>query len=286
MKLRLLTAVIGLPLIIVILVFSHTLVLPIAVSILAAISVWEVLGCIGVRKYPSVTIPSMLLAGAVVFATRYGVIATERSSYVLAIFASIAFVYIFYLMCIAVVSKGTKTMADMTLAAVMTLYITIGFASMVMLRDIRSGENDVGAWLFALVFIGAWIPDSAAYFVGRALGKHKLIPDVSPKKTVEGAIGGVIFGGIAFVVTGLIANSVAHFESHYISLAVTGVVVAVVSIFGDLIASLIKRQYGIKDYGELFPGHGGVMDRFDSIIAIAPFLMMLCSHPDIFALLM
>ncbi len=286
MKLRMLTTVIGLPVVIVVLVFSHTLVLPIAVSIFAAIGVWEMLGCIGVRKYPAVTIPSIILAGVVVFATRYGVIAADRSSYVLAIFASIAFVYIFYLMCLAVVSKGTKTMSDMTLAAVMTLYITVGFASMVLLRDMRSGENDVGAWLFALVFIGAWIPDSAAYFVGRAFGRHKLIPDVSPKKTVEGAIGGVIFGGVAFVVTGLIASKTVGFEPHYISLAAAGIVVAVVSIFGDLIASLIKRQYGIKDYGKIFPGHGGVMDRFDSIMAIAPFLMMVCSHPDIFALLM
>ena len=286
MKQRMLTTVVGLPLVIVVLLFSHTIVLPIAVSLCAAIGVWEMLGCIGVRKYPSVTVPSVLLAFALVFATRYGIIAAERSSYVLAIFASVAFIYIFYLMCIAVVSKGAKTMADMTLTAVMTLYITVGFASMIMLRDMRSGENDVGAWLFALVFVGAWIPDSAAYFVGRAFGKHKLIPDVSPKKTVEGAVGGIIFGGIAFAAVGLIASRTVGFEPRYVSLAVAGVAIAIVSIFGDLIASLIKRQYGIKDYGKLFPGHGGVMDRFDSILAIAPFLMMACSHPDIFALIM
>ena len=190
----------------------------------------------------------------------------------------------FYLMVLAVVSRGTKTVGDMALTAVTTLYITVGFSSIILLRDLRSGENDIGLWLFALVFVGAWIPDGAGYFVGRAIGKHKLIPDVSPKKTVEGAVGGVVFGGISFVVCGLIADITGTAEPLYIQLAVTGLVVAVVSIFGDLIASLIKRQYGIKDYGKLFPGHGGVMDRFDSIIAIAPFLMIVCSHPEFFAL--
>ncbi len=286
MKQRIITAVLLLPLAVVVLIFSHTVVLPIVAAIFAAVGVFEMLGCIGVRKYPSVTVPSVLVSAAVVFSARYGVLAAERSSYVLALFATLAFVYIFYLMCVAVVSKGTKTIGDMALAAVMTLYITVGFTSLIVLRDVRSGENDIGAWLFTLVLVGAWIPDSAAYFVGRAFGKHKLIPDVSPKKTVEGAIGGVIFGGIAFVVTGFIASRAVGFEPHYLQLALAGLVVAVVSIFGDLIASLVKRQYGIKDYGKIFPGHGGVMDRFDSIIAIAPVLMLACSHPDIFSLLM
>ncbi len=280
MKQRILTTVVGLPIVIVVLLFSHTVVLPIVISLFAAIGVFEMLGCIGVRNKLSVSIPSILVAAAVTFAARYGVAASERSSYVLSIFAAIAFIYIFYLMAIAVVSKGTKSISDMMLTAVTTLYITVGFSSMILLRDIES----IGIWMFALVFVGAWVPDGAGYFCGRAFGKHKLIPDVSPKKTVEGAIGGVFFGGVAFVVCGVIAGATNAAEPQYIQLAITGLVIAVVSIFGDLIASLIKRQYGIKDYGKLFPGHGGVMDRFDSILAIAPFLMMVCSHPDIFAL--
>lgn len=280
MKQRILTTVVGLPIVVVVLVFSHTVVLPIAIALFSAIGVYEMLGCIGVRKKLSVSIPSVLVAAAVTFVARYGVAASERSSYVLSLFAAIAFIYIFYMMAIAVVSKGTKSISDMMLTAVTTLYITVGFSSMILLRDVER----IGIWMFALVFIGAWIPDGAGYFCGRAFGKHKLIPDVSPKKTVEGAIGGVIFGGIAFVVCGLIAGVVGAAEPQYFQLAITGLVIAVVSIFGDLIASLIKRQYGIKDYGKLFPGHGGVMDRFDSIIAIAPFLMMVCSHPDIFTL--
>ena len=200
MKLRILTAVIGIPIVVVVLLFSDTIVLPFAVALFSSVGVFEMLGCIGVRKKLEVTIPAMLFAAAMPFATRYGVGALERSSYFMAVFASIAFVFMFYLMVLAVISKGTKTIGDMALTAVTTIYITVGFTAIVLLRDLRSAENDIGLWLFALVFVGAWIPDAAAYFCGRAFGKHKLIPDVSPKKTVEGAIGGIIFGGIAFVV--------------------------------------------------------------------------------------
>ncbi len=284
MKLRVLTAVIGIPIVLVVLLFSDTVVLPFAIALFAAVGEFEMLGCIGLRKKLEVAIPSLIFAAGVPFAARYVVIASERSSYFLAIFAVISFIYMFYLMCLAVVSKGTKALKDMALCAVTTMYITVGFASIVLLRDVTLGAVDYGFYLFILIFVGAWVPDAAGYFCGRAFGRHKLIPDVSPKKTIEGAIGGVIFGGIAFVVFGAVIGAMGIAEPNYLSLALTGVIVAIMSIFGDLIASLIKRQYGIKDYGKLFPGHGGVMDRFDSIIAIAPFLMIICSHPSIFSL--
>ncbi len=284
MKQRVITAIVGIPVVLVVLMFSNTIVLPFVIGLFAAVGEFEMLGCLGLRKKPSVTVPSILFVGIVPFATRYVVTALERTSYFLAVFAAVSFVYMFYLMCLAVVSKGTKSIGDMALCAMTAMYITSGFSAMILLRDVRLGESDLGFYLFMLVFIGAWIPDAAGYFCGRAFGKHKLIPDVSPKKTVEGAVGGVLFGGIFFALFGLIVGCLGVAEPNYISLAVSGVVIAVISIFGDLIASLIKRQYGIKDYGKLFPGHGGVMDRFDSILAIAPFLMMICSHPAIFSL--
>ena len=284
MKLRILTAVVGIPLVVAVLLYSHTLVMPIALALFCAIGVFEMLGCIGQRKKLEITIPSLLFAAIVPFLTRYIVNFSARNSYFLAVFGVAAFIYMFYLMSLAVVSKGTMTIGDMTLTAATSMYITVGFSSMVMLRDMSYNENNFGFYLFMLIFIGAWVPDCAGYFCGRAFGRHKLIPDVSPKKTVEGAVGGVIFGGISFAAFGAVISAANLGEPRYLSLALTGCVVAVVSIFGDLIASLIKRQYGIKDYGKLFPGHGGVMDRFDSIIAISPFLLMICSHPDIFRL--
>ena len=135
-----------------------------------------------------------------------------------------------------------------------------------------------------LVLCFAWGGDTCAYFAGRAFGKHKLCPKVSPKKTVEGAIGGVLgtmlFGVVITVAYSLIADRTEAFTqsnigvSMYLIIALLGVVAAVLGIYGDLFASVVKRQCGIKDYGTIFPGHGGILDRFDSVMFIAPFVSM------------
>lgn len=284
MLLRILTGVVGLPLLIPFFMFSDTIVFPSVIALFSAIGVFEMLGCLGVRRKLEITIPSLLVTAIVPFGARYIVYFTDKKTYFLTVFGVLAFIYMFYLMSLAVVSKGTKTISDMALTFATNLYITVGFSSIVMLHDINYGDTAHGRYMYILIFVGAWIPDIAAYFCGKFFGRHKLIPDVSPKKTVEGAVGGVIAGGLSFVLFGLVIDKLGFGEARYLELALAGVVIAVVSIFGDLVASLIKRQYGIKDYGKIFPGHGGVLDRFDSIIAISPFLLMICSHPEVFAL--
>ena len=110
------------------------------------------------------------------------------------------------------------------------------------------------------------------------LGKHKLIPSVSPKKTVEGSLGGILFCIMGCVVYGYAVKSISGgaAEFHVVFLALLGLIISVVSQVGDLIFSLIKRRYDIKDYGFIFPGHGGVLDRFDSVIATAPLILIAC----------
>ena len=279
MKQRLITAVFGFAVLIPLMIFSDTPVFAVAVALLAAIGVFEMIGCIGVRGKLEVLLPSLIIAFAVPIMSRYIVKLNGKISYCLAVIAAVLSIYMYYLMVLAVVSKGTKSIMDMALVFLTTAYISIGFASVLMLRDLPHGQ-----FLYLLVFIGAWVTDGAAYFVGRALGKHKLIPDVSPKKTVEGAIGGSIFCALSFLAYGLV---VAHFSDstvNAVEIIIAGLIISVISQFGDLIASLIKRHYGIKDYGKIFPGHGGVMDRFDSIISIAPFLLMLCAYPELYAI--
>ena len=115
-----------------------------------------------------------------------------------------------------------------------------------------------------------------AYVVGSLFGKHKLIPEISPKKTIEGAIGGVVSATVAYLLFGLILDlAIPNIEVNYIILVLFGLVLSVVSQLGDLIASLIKREHNIKDYGKLLPGHGGIMDRFDSIMAVSTILLIL-----------
>ena len=120
------------------------------------------------------------------------------------------------------------------------------------------------------MFIGAFATDTFAYFTGVFFGKYKLCPEISPKKTIEGSVGGTV-GCIALLMTyGLLLEKTFMVDVSYTKLAVLGVIVSPVSQIGDLTASIIKRKFGIKDYGNLFPGHGGILDRLDSVIAVAP----------------
>ncbi len=285
MKSRLVTTFVGLPLLVAVLIFSNTMVLPVAVTVFCIVGVYEMLCCLGFKNNPAVLLPSFAYAALMSVSSRYIVEKIGNLSSFAALFGTVTFIYIFYLLCFAVASKGKLDISEIALAALTTAYITVGFTSLILLRDMKiETVKDYGVCLFALVFVGAWVPDGAGYFGGRAFGKHKLIPEVSPKKTVEGAVFGIAFGAISYAVCGLIFDLLGYGAPNYPALALSGLAVAVISIFGDLIASLIKRKYGIKDYGWLFPGHGGVMDRFDSIIPIAPFLVAICSHPDVLTL--
>lgn len=116
-----------------------------------------------------------------------------------------------------------------------------------------------------LIFIAAFGSDIFAYFTGYFLGKHKLAPALSPKKTVEGAIGGIMGSGICALAFGLI-----FVPEYVIHCVILGLVCSPISMAGDLVASAFKRKMGIKDYGNLIPGHGGIMDRFDSVLFVAP----------------
>ena len=160
----------------------------------------------------------------------------------------------------------------------MAMYVTI------FMGYIAKMYTEMGITVMALVFIIAWGSDTAAYFCGTFCGKHKLIPKVSPKKTIEGSVGAVIVTAILCAVYLFVLDKIGYplfknvtIES-YIRISVIGLVASAISQLGDLCASAIKRDAGIKDYGKIFPGHGGFMDRFDSVIYIAPVVYYLCSY--------
>ena len=133
-----------------------------------------------------------------------------------------------------------------------------------------------GQWLAWMVYVSSWGSDTCAYAVGRLFGKHKLAPDLSPKKSVEGSIGGIVGSALIGVIFGLImSNFTGKSENLIIIFAVIGGLGSVISQIGDLAASGIKRNYDIKDYGHIIPGHGGILDRYDSIIITAPIVYFL-----------
>ena len=253
-------------------VFSDTLVLDIIMSLLCFVAVYEMLGCLNYRKAYLVSIPSLILALVLPLCVR--VIYTGME--ILTLFIIVFVAYMFLALINAVFSHGKHSPLEASTVFTMTFYIIFGFCSVIAVRSIENG-----AFLFLLIFISAWISDTGAYFVGVLFGKHKLIPDVSPKKTVEGAIGGLVCCVAAFLIYAFVIQKFFSCEPNYILFGVLGVFLCVISICGDLIASLVKRNYDLKDYGNLIPGHGGIMDRFDSIIATASVLFILLNIPYI-----
>lgn len=140
-----------------------------------------------------------------------------------------------------------------------------------------------GAYIVWLIFLCSWGCDTCAYCVGVLIGKHKMAPKLSPKKSVEGAVGGVLGAALLTAIYGFIfQNAMGVTAAHIAVLAAISAVGALVSMVGDLTASAIKRNYGIKDYGTLIPGHGGVLDRFDSVIFTAPMIYFLAVNFVVF----
>ena len=156
----------------------------------------------------------------------------------------------------------------------LTLYATLGFGALGALRSFPLA----GLFYVLLPMVIAWMSDTGAYFTGVFFGKHKMAPVISPKKTWEGFFGGWVISIGLTVLYGVICNTIAGSKVFdLLMLAVVAAVLAPLSVAGDLLASLIKRRTGIKDYGNIMPGHGGVMDRFDSVVMIAPLLCILSS---------
>lgn len=163
--------------------------------------------------------------------------------------------------------------ACITLAGV--VYIAVPFYHLLALRLFENstilvetssivGDFSVGCALIWLTFIGTWASDTFAYFVGSAIGKHRLCPDISPKKSIEGFVGGILGTMLCMGALG------TYFGFDLVVMLITGALVAIVGTLGDLVESCFKRYVGIKDSGTLIPGHGGVLDRFDSLLFTAP----------------
>ena len=180
---------------------------------------------------------------------------------------ALAGVLLFTAACFAelLISHGKLLFQQIVITLVAGLLIPFLLSALVRIRLM-----DAGVYLIAAPFVMAFLPDTGAYLVGSAFGKHKLCPNISPKKTVEGLIGGILGGIIGMIVYGLILSKAFGFQVNYLFVAVYGAVGAGAATFGDLMFSVIKRQTGIKDYGKLLPGHGGILDRFDSVTIVAP----------------
>ena len=192
--------------------------------------------------------------------------------------------FIIFILFIAAISLFVYLMLNIQNLNDIKQWITVCFAVMIICffkctSCVRAMDN--GVYLLGMTVLVPVITDIAAYFVGRGCGRHKLAPVISPKKTIEGAVGGTVYAVVILVLVATIFNANNVFTVNYGTLVAYLILASVVGQFGDLALSSIKRIVGIKDYGNLLPGHGGILDRFDSLLFVLPFtyLFCLCAGP-------
>ena len=265
MKTRIITAVVGLIVLAGVLFTFDTLVFNLVIAAITLIALHEIYSALGFEKqdWPllAVLVPYTLL----IMLSSYSVC---RAMVMPASFLVVLF-YAIYL----VVRNGVISYQKASGLAMFSGIVIFCFYSFIRLKEMLPVEEyGYDAIFFILLILCfAWGGDTCAYFAGRAFGKHKLCPVVSPKKTVEGAIGGVVGAAVlGFLYGTFFKNNMIQVINPGVISGAACAIAAVISMVGDLAASAIKRNHDIKDYGNLIPGHGGILDRFDSMIFTAP----------------
>ena len=290
MKTRIISAAVGIVLLVAVLLCPYTAVLAVLLAALAALAVWELLhatGRIGCRALTGGCMAFAALwvllcyawqwiSGKTWFCVDGKMSENNDAQWRLFFFLTAGIILLILLFGIFLLLVALRRHADTEVSAVgyaafVTAYAAAGFGALAALRELP--QHGMLYVLIALII--PWMSDTGAYFVGTFLGRHKMTPVISPKKSWEGFFGGWAIAVGSAALTGWLYHLITGQSGHYLPLALLAFVLAPFSVCGDLFASVIKRQSGIKDYGHIMPGHGGVMDRFDSVIAIAPVLHLL-----------
>lgn len=269
MKQRVITGVLSAIIFIGALCLMNTIVFPVFIALLSAMAVYEIEKAVGLKN-KLIMILSLILSAAVPFIVHF------QAKLPVAAFGG---VYVVLILIFMLIEFETTKFEQAITAIFASVCVPYSFSLMIVFRDIHIHFNGYtkidGIYLLLFAYFAGWMTDIFAYFVGSKLGKHKLCPKISPKKSVEGAIGGVV-GAIILNVLLLFVFKQFFFEGEsglsYLTVIILSVVLSVISMFGDLAASTIKRNFGIKDFGKLLPGHGGIMDRFDSVLFVLPVL--------------
>ena len=278
MKTRIITAAVLLPVFFLILFVFPSYILTFVVSIICAIAAYELIRAVKIRNI-SVLVYSLIAAIFVPMAIYLSTLLLYPVLTLITLLLSIFFTFICLLLIeVALTFKNPKSKARGTqlkfryipVAVAAGILIPLMLSTLVVLKSMPYGH------LFVLLpIIITILTDSGAYFTGITIGKRKAFPRISPNKTVEGCIGGIIAGILGMVLYGFILTLTTSLTIVFPALLLYGLLGAVITELGDLMFSLIKRKCGIKDFGTLMPGHGGALDRFDSLIFTAPVIYLL-----------
>lgn len=269
MKQRVITGLLAAVVFIGALFLMYTPVFPAFIALISVIAVYEIEKAVSLKNI-LIQVASLVVAALMPFAFHFGVKPAA---------APFACVYVVVILIFMLIKFETTKFEQAITAIFASVCVPYAFSLMIVFRDINlyfpAYTKVDGIYLILFSYFSAWMTDIFAYFTGSKLGKHKLCPKISPKKSVEGAIGGII-GALLLNIALLAVFKAKFFEGEtglsYASVAALSVVLSVISMCGDLAASTIKRNFGIKDFGNLLPGHGGIMDRFDSVLFVMPVL--------------
>lgn len=257
MKTRIIAALVLIPVLLAVLFVAPPILVAIVVGIVCAIGAYELLKRTGMVKNFRLVCYSMLAAFCVPVLCQFSMHAWISQMGI--------FLFTVLLFAEILISHGKLPFSETCICYIGGLLIPYMLSSLVRIMGDGSGRA-----LILIPFILAYMADTGAYFIGCAFGRHKLAPKISPKKSVEGLFGGILFAVLGMIVYCLIMDKAFQSNVNYLYAITYGIVGALTGTFGDLSFSAVKRQAGIKDYGNLIPGHGGVLDRFDSVIFVAP----------------
>ena len=263
MKKRVIFGVVGLIFVLLALYRFPPIVLEAALAALSALATYELLGSTRLVR------DRVMLALAVLYSLTYAFsLSTLAKAQPYSAMLSHILLTVFLLALFARLLQKHATVGAQEAACAAFGGICLPYLLLSLIRIFQIPQ--IGPFLVLLPLVAAWGSDTCALFAGILFGKHKLAPVVSPKKTVEGAVGGVVGATVIMLAVVAVFNRFTPVDIPFFAAAVLGAVGAVIGQLGDLTFSVIKRQTGIKDYGHIFPGHGGVLDRFDSVIFVAP----------------
>lgn len=258
MKQRLIVAAVGIPVLLLILLAAPVWATAAMCALLSAVGCYELMHAVGGEEWKRLA-PLTVASGALAFCAGHGII----DGMALMAWVFLTVVYVFATAIVTHGKPGAVSFKTDMAGLFGALALPLGFASLAMLRDLSAA-------VVLAPFIGAFMSDTGAFFAGRSFGKRKLAPAVSPNKTVAGCIGGFVGSIVGMAIFHLVVKTWFQLDLGWGNILIMGVMGSLFGQLGDLSFSVIKREFGIKDYGTIFPGHGGVLDRFDSVLFVAP----------------
>ena len=258
---RTISAIIGVVILVFVMIQKNQLVFNAAISIISVIALWEFYSAVKKKGVKPISVIGYLSSLMLI-----GIGYIPKDILVMIVMLIIPFT-LFIAFCVSILTNIKYNVMDIAVTLMGIVYVTYLFSFLSYTKVMPNGE-----YLIWFIFGGAWMTDTFAYLVGMAIGKHKF-SQISPKKSIEGCVGGIIGATLFFVLYAYFLNTnVTGIELSYVFIGILGVFVSVIAQIGDFAASSIKRYCEIKDYSEIMPGHGGILDRFDSILLIAPFI--------------